>query len=76
MAATTEERELALVTLREKSIKDTEKIATLQRFALFSSPPPLAIGDDNYDKKKIRKFFIIKKIFNAVLSSYFLLHLI
>ena len=49
----TQERELEIAALREKSLKDTEKVAKQIRFGLFSSPPPLAVGDD---AKYIKKF--------------------
>jgi hypothetical protein len=39
--------------LREKILADEEIIASKRRFALFSQPPPLAVGDDGaYQKKK------------------------
>ena len=46
------ERDQTLLQLKAEAIKDTEKEATKQRFALFSSPPPLAVGDDSYRLKK------------------------
>lgn len=37
-------------TLKQKSIVDTEKEATKQRFGLFSQPPPLGMGDTQFEK--------------------------
>lgn len=49
-----DEREKTLKDIRTKAIQETEKLATLQRFALFSSPVPLGLGDDSYDHKQRR----------------------
>ncbi|CAD8198179.1 unnamed protein product [Paramecium octaurelia] len=38
--------------LKKKILHDTEQLAKGQRFALFSSPVPLGLGDDSYDFKK------------------------
>lgn len=40
-------------TLRLEALKETDAISTKQRFALFSSPAPLAIGDDLVYRHKI-----------------------
>lgn len=40
--------------LRTTSIMDTEQVATKPRFALFSQPPPLAVGDDSPYRTKQR----------------------
>ncbi|EGR33803.1 hypothetical protein IMG5_037140 [Ichthyophthirius multifiliis] len=51
-----EEKEQMIKTLRQKALQDTEKVAQAQRFALFSQPPPLAVGDDSlFQKKKFKK---------------------
>ncbi|KAM3132799.1 hypothetical protein pb186bvf_015104 [Paramecium bursaria] len=47
-----DEREKTLKDIRSKAIQETEKLATTQRFALFSSPVPLGLGDDSYDHKQ------------------------
>lgn len=48
------DKEAELKKIREKALADTEKVAPKARFGLFSSPPPLSIGDDSYDRKKLR----------------------
>jgi hypothetical protein len=48
------ERDVMIKTLREEAIKETEVIATKQRFALFSQPPPLGIGDYSHELVKPR----------------------
>lgn len=40
-------------------IKEAETLSKKQRFALFSSPIPLGLGDDSGSFKKIRKIFIL-----------------
>lgn len=47
------DREEMIRTLKDKSIRDTELAASRQRFALFSQPVSIAIGDDSYDYKQI-----------------------
>jgi hypothetical protein len=43
-------RESNIEKLREKAIQETDKIAEKRRFALFSQPPGLCIGDNSYTK--------------------------
>ena len=33
--------------LRQSYLQDEEKVASKSRFGLFSSPPPIAVGDDS-----------------------------
>jgi hypothetical protein len=40
--------------LRSTILADEEIVAAKRRFALFSQPPPLAIGDDSPYKQKKR----------------------
>lgn len=53
-----DEREATLKQISAKAIQETEKLAGTQRFALFSSPIPLALGDNSYDNKPRRFIFI------------------
>lgn len=48
------DKEATIKALRDKAIKDTEKLAGTQRFGLFSSPVPLGLGDDSFDHKERR----------------------
>jgi len=43
--------------MRQTILSDLEMTASKQRFALFSQPPPLAIGDDSIFRQKISIFF-------------------
>lgn len=52
--AESESKEVEIKRIKEKMLKDTEMLSTKQRFALFSSPVPLGLGDDSYDFKKRR----------------------
>ncbi|CAD8044938.1 unnamed protein product [Paramecium primaurelia] len=45
------DKEATLKEISKKAIADTEKLATVQRFGLFSSPVPLGLGDNSYDNK-------------------------
>ncbi|KAL4450247.1 hypothetical protein ABPG74_008953 [Tetrahymena malaccensis] len=49
------EREQALETLRQKALQDSDALGSRQRFALFSQPPPLAVGDDSIYKHTLVK---------------------
>ena len=48
------DKEATLKDIAKKALADTEKLATIQRFGLFSSPVPLGLGDDSYDNKPRR----------------------
>ncbi|CAK75378.1 unnamed protein product (macronuclear) [Paramecium tetraurelia] len=45
------DKEATLNEIGKKALADTEKLATVQRFGLFSSPVPLGLGDNSYDNK-------------------------
>lgn len=49
-------RDDMMKTLRAEAIKDTELSASKQRFALFSQPPPLGIGDNSHELIKRRNW--------------------
>lgn len=49
------ERESAIDMLRTQALQDSDALGSKQRFALFSQPPPLAIGDDAVYRGKIIK---------------------
>lgn len=48
------DKQTTLMEIGKKALEDTEKIATIQRFGLFSSPVPLGMGDNSYDNKPRR----------------------
>ena len=43
--------------LRSTILQEADSIGTRRRFGLFSSPIPVAIGDDGQYKTKLRTFF-------------------
>lgn len=45
-----ENRDEYLKTLKTKQLADTEQVASKQRFGLFSQPPPLGLGDTQFEK--------------------------